>query len=252
MKNKLKKNLRKIGTFFLSLLTLFTSLFGGLAGMPAPITNVSAKEGTATVSMSRARSRFGISELKRASSEGLWKIKAGGKQTFCLDSGKSMCNGDTVEYKTSNAVKYSKKPIAKALTHYEQGSKSEKSFILTQAYIWACGKGVSKQTTVYQAGKNIDGGYSMSDAKKFCDAIDKTGPQGTIYYYKVKKCVKGKKHDSHQVLYRLNDTPYTPPKHATVGASAKRFAAKRDQSADQKKRCGYRSLIIRSNFFFLL
>lgn len=221
MKQKLMKNLKQIGTFILSLLTLFSSLFGGLAGMPAPITNVSANEGTATVSMSKAKSRFGISELKRASSEGLWKIKASGKQTFCLDSGKSMCNGDTLEYKTSNAVKYSKKPIAKALTHYEQGSKSEKSFILTQAYIWACGKGVSKQTTVYQAGKNIDSGYSTSDAKKFCDAIDKTGPQGTIYYYKVKKCVKGKKHDSHQVLYRLNDTPYTPPKYAKVGASAK-------------------------------
>ena len=51
MKNKLKKNLKKIGTFFLSLLTLFSSLFGGLAGMPTPITNVSAKEGTATVSI---------------------------------------------------------------------------------------------------------------------------------------------------------------------------------------------------------
>lgn len=219
MKNKLKKNLKKIGTFFLSLLTLFSSLFGGLAGMPTPITNVSAKEGTATVSMSKARGSFGIRELGRASSEGLWKIKAGGKQTFCLDSGKSMCNGDTVEYKTANAVKYGKKSIAKALTHYEQGSKSEKSFILTQAYIWACGKGKSKQTTVYQAGKNIDGGYSTSDAKKFCDAIDKTGPQGTIYYYKVKKCVKGKKHDSHQMLYRLNDTPYTKPKTASIGAS---------------------------------
>ena len=105
MKNKLKKNLKKIGTFFLSLLTLFSSLFGGLAGMPTPITNVSAKEGTATVSMSKARGSFGIRELGRASSEGLWKIKAGGKQTFCLDSGKSMCNGDTVEYKTANAVK---------------------------------------------------------------------------------------------------------------------------------------------------
>ena len=44
MKNKLKKNLKKIGTFFLSLLTLFSSLFGGLAGMPTPITNVSARQ----------------------------------------------------------------------------------------------------------------------------------------------------------------------------------------------------------------
>ena len=113
---------------------------------------------------------------------------------FVLIPERACANGDTVEYKTANAVKYSKKSIAKALTHYEQGSKSEKSFILTQAYIWACGKGKSKQTTVYQAGKNIDGGYSTSDAKKFCDAIDKTGPQGTIYYYKSKENVsKGKK-----------------------------------------------------------
>ena len=168
--------------------------------------------------------------------ERLMEDQAGGKQTFCLDSGKSMCNGDTVEYKTANAVKYSKKSIAKALTHYEQGSKSEKSFILTQAYIWACGKGKSKQTTVYQAGKNIDGGYSTLTQKKFCDAIDKTGPQGTIYYYKVKKCVKGKKHDSHQMLYRLNDTPYTKPKTASIGASNSDSKPKRDQSPDQEKK----------------
>ena len=31
--------------------------------------------------------------------------------------------------------------------------------------------------------------------------------------------VKGKKHDSHQMLYRLNDTPYTKPKTASIGAS---------------------------------
>ena len=70
MKNKLKKNLKKIGTFFLSLLTLFSSLFGGLAGMPTPITNVSAKEGTATVSMSKARGSFGIRELGRVKAYG--------------------------------------------------------------------------------------------------------------------------------------------------------------------------------------
>ena len=49
MKYKLKRKLKKIGTFFLALLTLFSSLFGGMAGMPAPVVNVAAKEGTATV-----------------------------------------------------------------------------------------------------------------------------------------------------------------------------------------------------------
>ena len=82
MKNKLKKNLKKIGTFFLSLLTLFSSLFGGLAGMPTPITNVSAKEGTATVSMSKARGSFGIRELGRASSEAYGRSKPAESRHF--------------------------------------------------------------------------------------------------------------------------------------------------------------------------
>ena len=42
MKYKLKRKLKKIGTFFLALLTLFSSLFGGMAGMPAPVVNVAA------------------------------------------------------------------------------------------------------------------------------------------------------------------------------------------------------------------
>ena len=69
--------------------------------------------------------------------------------------------------------------------------KINKAFALTQAYIWACGKGKSKQTVVYQAGKNLDSGYSTSDAKKFCKKINDSYPEGTIYYYNVKKCVKG-------------------------------------------------------------
>ncbi len=250
MKNKLKKFLKKVGIFFLSVLTLSSSLFGGLSGMPTPITNVSAKEGTATVSMSRARSSFGIRELGRVSSEGLWKIKAGNKQTFCLDSGKSMCNGDTLEYKTANAVMYKDQSIAKALTHYEEGSKSEKSFALTQAYIWACGKGASKKTVVYQAGKNIDSGYSTSDAKKFCNAIDQTGPQGTIYYYKAKKCVKGKKHSSHQMLYRLDYDDVVKPKHASIGASASDSRSKEINLWIKKRDADTGALLSGATFLF--
>ena len=106
MKYKLKRQLKKIGTFFLALLTLFSSLFGGMAGMPAPVVNVAAKEGTATVGMSQVMDCNKISALNRPASEGLWKITANGKGTFCLNSGKSMCNGDTVKYKTHNAVTY--------------------------------------------------------------------------------------------------------------------------------------------------
>ncbi|MBU5282503.1 hypothetical protein KQI13_13375, partial [Anaerostipes hadrus] len=31
--------------------------------------------------------------------------------------------------------------------------------------------GANKQNTVYQAGKNVQKGYSQSDAKKFCETI---------------------------------------------------------------------------------
>lgn len=204
MKYKLKRKLKKIGTFFLALLTLFSSLFGGMAGMPAPVVNVAAKEGTATVGMSQVMDRNKISALNRPASEGLWKITANGKGTFCLNSGKSMCNGNTVKYKTHNAVTYKNQGVAKALTYYYwKSSKNTKAFALTQAYIWACGAGVSKKTTVYQAGKNLNDKFSSSDAKAFCDKIKKTDPKGTIYYYTVTHCVKGKKHDKHQMLYRM-------------------------------------------------
>lgn len=212
MKYKLKRKLKKIGTFFLALLTLFSSLFGGMAGMPAPVVNVAAKEGTATVGMSQVMDRNKISALNRPASEGLWKITANGKGTFCLNSGKSMCNGDTVKYKTHNAVTYKNQGVAKALTYYYwKSSKNTKAFALTQAYIWACGAGVSKKTTVYQAGKNLNDKFSSSDAKAFCDKIKKTDPKDTIYYYTVTHCVKGKKHDKHQMLYRMTKD-VTPPK----------------------------------------
>lgn len=204
MKYKLIKNLKKIGTVFLSLVMLFSSSFGGMAGTSVPMVHVSANEGTAKVSMSSIMQRNGIKTLRREADEGLWKISAGGKTTFCLNSGKSMCNGDTVKYKTHNAVTYKNQGVAKALTYYYwKSSKSTRAFALTQAYIWACGAGVSKKTTVYQAGKNMDPGYTTKEANAFCKKIDQTDPKGTIYYYTVTHCVKGKKHDKHQMLYRM-------------------------------------------------
>lgn len=204
MKYKLIKNLKKIGTFFLSLVMLFSSMFGEMVGRSVPMVNVSANEGTATVGMSQVMSSNKISTLDRPASEGLWKITANGKGTFCLNSGKSMCNGDKVKYKTHNAVTYKNQGIAKALTYYYwKSSKNKKAFALTQAYIWACGAGVSKQTTVYQVGKNLDSKFSNSDAKDFCKKISQTDPKGTIYYYTVTHCVKGKNHDKHQMLYSM-------------------------------------------------
>ena len=45
------------------------------------------------------------------------------------------------------------------------------------------------------------------DVKKFCKMISDQDPEGTIYYYTVKKCVKKKKLDSHQVLFGFRHTP---------------------------------------------
>lgn len=240
MKYKLIKNLKKIGTFFLSLVMLFSSMFGGMAGRSVPMVNVSANEGTATVGMSQVMSSNKISTLDRPASEGLWKITANGKGTFCLNSGKSMCNGDKVKYKTHNAVTYKNQGIAKALTYYYwKSSKNKKAFALTQAYIWACGAGVSKQTTVYQAGKNLDSKFSNSDVKDFCKKISQTDPKGTIYYYTVTHCVKGKKHDKHQMLYRMTkDVPkpetdsYTYSNNTSENDKTEATITKRDQKTN--------------------
>lgn len=248
MKGKWIKNLKRLGTFCLSLLTLFTSLFGGLAGIPTSEVNVSAKEGNATVGMSKVRNSFGISELNRPSSEGLWKIKAGSHQTFCLDSGKSMCNGDTVHYKTANAVTYKDQAIAKALTYYET-HKSERNFDLVQAYIWACGKGKSKEKVVYQAGKNL-GSYSSSDAEKFCKAINNTDPQGKIYYYNVTKCVKKKKHDSHQKLYRLDYHDTREPKRDSLKVSDRKTKTKTIHLKIKKRDAETGALLSGATFMF--
>ena len=66
--------------------------------------------------MSQALSSNKISEIDRPASEGLWSMTADGHRVFCLNSGKTMCSGDTLKYKTINAATYEKKGIAKALT----------------------------------------------------------------------------------------------------------------------------------------
>lgn len=170
--------------------------------------NVKADTGEATLSMSQALSSNKITTINRAASEGLWSMSASGHRVFCLNSGKTMCSGDTLKYKTINAATYEKKGIARVLNWYfRKSSKNKKAMALCQAYIWACGHGANKQDTVYQAGKNVDGGYSQKDAKKFCDTISDQDPEGTIYYYTVKKCVKKKKLDAHQVLFGFQHTP---------------------------------------------
>lgn len=250
MKHKMMKAFKRSSAMILSLFTACSSTLTGL-GSIVPTADVKASSGTATVKMSKERNSFKISELNRPMSEGLWKISAGSHQTFCLDSGKSMCNGDTVEYKTANAVTYKDQSIAKALTYYENSSKNNKAFALTQAYIWACGRGKSKQTVVYQAGKNLDSGYSTSDAKKFCKKINDSYPEGTIYYYNVKKCVKGKKHNSHQKLYRLDaSSPHEHPKHKSLKESYQDTKPKEIQVSVKKRDADTGATLAGATFLF--
>ena len=87
--------------------------------------------------MSQALSNNKISEIDRPASEGLWSMTADGHRVFCLNSGKTMCSGDTLKYKTINAATYEKKGIAKALNWYFRSSgKNTKDLSLCQAYIW--------------------------------------------------------------------------------------------------------------------
>ena len=220
MKKYIEMILRKIGVSMLALLIVMTTYFSNSGGsLFLKTKKVQADTGETTLAMSQAMSRNKIPAIGRAASEGLWAMTAGGHRVFCLNSGKTMCSGDTLKYKTVNAATYEKKGIAKALNWYFRSSgKNTKALALTQAYIWACGHGANKQNTVYQAGKNVQKGYSQSDAKKFCETISDQDPEGTIYYYTVKKCVKKKKLDSHQVLFGFRHTP-PPIKKAKTNAT---------------------------------
>ena len=206
---QMKTICKKISVSILTLLMIMTMYLSG-SGESLFLKNrdVKAFTGEAKLVMSQALSSNKISEIDRPASEGLWSMTADGHRVFCLNSGKTMCSGDTLKYKTINAATYEKKGIAKALNCYFRSSgKNTKDLSLCQAYIWACGHGANKQNTVYQAGKNVDRGYSQKDAKKFCKMISDQDPEGTIYYYTVKKCVKKKKLDSHQVLFGFRHTP---------------------------------------------
>ena len=218
MKKYIEMILRKIGVSMLVLLIVMTTYFSNSGGSLF-LKKVQADTGETTLAMSQAMSSNKIPAIGRAASEGLWAMTAGGHRVFCLNSGKTMCCGDTLKYKTVNAATYEKKGIAKALQWYfMKSNKNTKALALTQAYIWACGHGANKQNTVYQAGKNVQKGYSQSDAKKFCETISDQDPEGTIYYYTVKKCVKKKKLDSHQVLFGFRHTP-PPIKKAKTNAT---------------------------------
>lgn len=188
---------------------LLLSLSTGHTGMEkidhAAVTEVKAASGN--VSLSRILKTCGIPSIGRASSEGLWSIRVGGKKTFCLNSGKTMNSNDHASGKTHDAATYSNQSLAKVLTYYF-GEKEQKGgtrlFLLCQAYVWACGKGTSKRTAMVEAGKNI--GVSATEAAKVYKEIQQTDPYGKITYYTITRCAGGKSGASHQHLLGWSGT----------------------------------------------
>ena len=114
---QMKTICKKISVSILTLLMIMTMYLSG-SGESLFLKNrdVKAFTGEAKLVMSQALSSNKISEIDRPASEGLWSMTADGHRVFCLNSGKTMCSGDTLKYKTINAATYEKKGIAKALT----------------------------------------------------------------------------------------------------------------------------------------
>lgn len=120
---QMKKICKKISVSILTLLMIMTMYLSG-SGESLFLKNrdVKAFTGEAKLVMSQALSSNKISEIDRPASEGLWSMTADGHRVFCLNSGKTMCSGDTLKYKTINAATYEKKGIAKALNWYFRSS----------------------------------------------------------------------------------------------------------------------------------
>ena len=112
---QMKTICKKISVSILTLLMIMTMYLSG-SGESLFLKNrdVKAFTGKAKLVMSQALSSNKISEIDRPASEGLWSMTADGHRVFCLNSGKTMCSGDTLKYKTINAATYEKKGIAKA------------------------------------------------------------------------------------------------------------------------------------------
>ena len=111
---QMKTICKKISVSILTLLMIMTMYLSG-SGESLFLKNrdVKAFTGEAKLVMSQALSNNKISEIDRPASEGLWSMTADGHRVFCLNSGKTMCSGDTLKYKTINAATYEKKGIAR-------------------------------------------------------------------------------------------------------------------------------------------
>lgn len=164
---------------------------------------------TATTSLSSHHKGLNIPTLGYGSNDNLWNIyvSVGGStwQSFCLTPHGHCHRNDAWNISSYNAVTFWNQPLAKAMTYYGKtlanGGLSEWEHACLQAYIWAVGTGNSKEQCVYEAGSYIaPGWFGWQNAQDFCNAIEWTNPEGTLWYYECYKCAKGKSLDQHQHL----------------------------------------------------
>ena len=125
---QMKTICKKISVSILTLLMIMTMYLSG-SGESLFLKNrdVKAFTGEAKLVMSQTLSSNKISEIDRPASEGLWSMTADGHRVFCLNSGKTMCSGDTLKYKTINAATYEKKGIA--IEHLRRCCRRIRAFI---------------------------------------------------------------------------------------------------------------------------
>ena len=115
---QMKTICKKISVCILALLMIMTMYLSDSGGVLFQKNReVKASAGEAKLAMSQILSSNKISEIDRPASEGLWSMTADGHRVFCLNSGKTMCSGDTLKYKTINAATYEKKGICHCVRH---------------------------------------------------------------------------------------------------------------------------------------
>ena len=197
------KDIRKRIISLVLAILMFVTTFTGSTGISfvdgAALSKAYAASGKVT--LSKTLSRFGISEIGRPASEGLWTIRVGGRKVFCLNSGKALHSRDYAKGKSSDAVNYKNQSLAKVTTYYygtKQQSGGTKLFALCQAYAWAAGKGANKKKAMEQAAGYVC--LSASAAKKVYDEIEATVPYGNVVYYSISSCRKGGSGSGHQHL----------------------------------------------------
>ncbi len=180
-------------------LSILSSYAGAAGSVLASLFESSDVEASTTkITLSKQYSKYALSEIGRAASEGLYFFNTGsGSKVFCMNSGKALSKNDTYSSSSIAASGYSDQKLAKAMTWYFKtlsgGSYSTLSASQTraavQAYVWAeCTSGASVSKTVAQALTNYGVSGASSMATKICDAISGTSVSGTIYIYTCSTC----------------------------------------------------------------